>query len=122
MLSGHRYPPSSQSQVLMLFPGMDTVLQPGGQPVPGLQPAGQLAQSPRKSELSQGLTERSHPPPKSHVGWAWGGSHRILLSRGALVLTCGQAREQVEGWMVRGNKEPSQRLSWACPGGNTQER
>ena len=99
MLSGRQHPSSSWSQVLMLFPGMDTVLQPGGELVPGPQPAGQLAQSPRKSKLSQGQTDRSHPPPKSHMGWAWGGSHIILMSPGALVLTCGQAGAQVEGWM-----------------------
>lgn len=98
MLWTYQHPHSSQSQVLMLFPGTDTVLQPGER-VPGLQPTGQLAQGPWKSKLSQRQTERSHPPPKSHVGWAWGGSHRIPMSRGSLVLTCGQAGHKwKEGW------------------------
>ena len=37
----------------MLFPGMDIVLQPREELVPGLQPAGQLAQGPWKNTLSQ---------------------------------------------------------------------
>lgn len=42
-----------QSQVLMFLPGMDTLLQPEGELVPGLQPAAQLIQGPWKSILSQ---------------------------------------------------------------------
>lgn len=52
-------PTPPQSQVLMLLPGMDTVLQPEGEPVPGLQLAGQLAQGPWKSKLSKKQTDRS---------------------------------------------------------------
>lgn len=42
---------ASSPKLLMLLPGMDTVLQPEGELVPGLQPAGQLAQGPQKSKL-----------------------------------------------------------------------
>lgn len=37
----------------MFLPGMDTLLQPEGELVPGLQPAAQLVQGPWKSILSQ---------------------------------------------------------------------
>lgn len=128
MLLTYQQPHSSQSQVLMLFPGMDTVLQPGGELVPGLQPAGQLAQGPWKSKLSQRQAERSHPPPKSHVGWAWGGSHRRPMPRGALVLTSRHTGHKwKEGWTgpwekgaiptgqlgLTWRQHPSSCLSWA---------
>lgn len=121
MLLTCQHPHSSQSQVLMVLPGMDTVLQPG-ELVPGLQPAGQLAQGPWKCKLSQRQTDRSHPSPKPPVGWARGGSHRMLMPWGGTSanLWAGRGTLGRKAGQVCGKKEPSQLPSWASPGGNTQ--
>lgn len=102
-------------KLLMLLPGMDTVLQPEGELVPGLQPAGQLAQGPQKSKLKPVAKRKVLISSNIPCGVAL----RVAVTQysfpgggGALVLTCGPTEApRKEDWTMGKGRHPS------CPAG-----
>lgn len=112
-------PTPPRSEVPTLLPGMGTVLQPGDL-VPGLQPAGQLAQGPWKSKLSQKQIDSSSSPPNSPMGWAWGWQSQNTHACGGSTANLWTGRGQVGGGLGSGEKEPSLLSCRVSPGGYTQ--
>lgn len=72
LLAGQQSPLRLSPKLRMLLPGMDTVLQPEGEPVPGLQHAGQLARGPQKSKLKPAGERKVLISPKIPCGVALG--------------------------------------------------
>lgn len=88
--------------------------------MPGPQLAGQLAQGPWKSKLSQRHIDRSWSPI-SPVGGLGVAVTEYSCPGRLLVLAWGQAGAQGERRREGGKKEPSQLSSWVSPGATPKQ-